>query len=666
MKKTKPKKITRTNYGATYIGKLDISKNGMGYVTVIGRDIDIVIKRDNLRSAMSGDTVEVQLIESKKTKREEGTITKIVKHSQTELIGTVQLNTGFAFVIPDNEQFTKDVFIAERDSKPLKNGDRVLIRITDWSEKMKNPQGIVLEILTADKANDIAMKEILLQAGFSLQFPTEVIEESKHLVSDFEAECKKRKDLRNLYTITIDPYDAKDFDDAISFRILENKNYEIGVHIADVAHYVQPDTALDKEAFNRATSVYLPDRVLPMLPETISNELCSLRPHEDKLTFSVLFEINQKAEVISSWIGKTITHSNYRFTYEEVQDIIESGKGEHAKEILILHGISQKLRKNKFDQGAINFSSEEVKFILDENGIPIDVMVKQSKESHQLIEELMLMANRTVSEFASKFRKNKKPVLFPYRVHDSPDIKKLKSFAQFAARFGHKFDLSSPESIARSFNKMIIDSADDPEQEILHTLGIRTMAKAIYTTENIGHYGLGFEFYSHFTSPIRRYPDVLSHRILLGILENKPVHIENLEALCVHCSDKERKAMEAERDGNKYKQVEFMQKFIGDDFDAVISGVSAYGCWAQTLLHKCEGFVSLTNLSEIDDFEFSEEDYALVGRYTKMKFQIGQAIRVKIVSANLSKRQLDYDLILPDKKLNPSTPTKNKKRTTKR
>lgn len=662
MKKPKPKKISRTHYGATLNGKLDISKNGMGYVTVSGREIDIVIKRDNLRGAMSGDTVEVQLVDSKRTKREEGIITKILKRSQTELIGTVQLNVGFAFVIPDNEQFTKDIFIAERDSKQLKNGDRVLVRITDWSEKMKNPQGVVLEVLTADRDNDIAMKEILLQAGFSLQFPVEVIEESKHLSTNINTEIKKRKDLRELFTITIDPFDAKDFDDAISYRILENKNYEIGVHIADVAHYVQPDTALDKEALSRATSVYLPDRVLPMLPETISNELCSLRPHEDKLTFSVLFEINQKAEVISSWIGKTITHSNRRFTYEEVQDIIESGKGDHHQEILSIHKISQTLRKNKFEQGAINFSSEEVKFILDEQGIPVDVMVKQSKESHQLIEELMLLANRTVSEFASKFRKNKKPVLFPYRVHDSPDIKKLKSFAQFALRFGHKFDLSTPDSIASSFNRMIINSADDPKQEILHTLGIRTMAKAIYTTENIGHYGLGFEFYSHFTSPIRRYPDVLSHRILLGLLENKPIHIENLEALCVHCSDKERKAMEAERDGNKYKQVEFMQKFIGDDFEAVISGVSAYGCWAQTLLHKCEGFVSMANLSEIDDFEFSDEDYALIGKYTKMKFQIGQAIRIKVVAANLSKRQLDYDLVLPSKEKTRGT----KKRATKR
>lgn len=647
MPKKKEKRSPRQHASSTSIGKLDVAKNGMGYVTVIGQPIDIIIRRDSLKSAMHGDTVEVSLTNAGKGKRPEGIITKVIKRGQSELIGTIQLNAGFAFVIPDNDSFTKDVFINEKNSKGLANGDRVIVRITDWSEKLKNPQGEIIEILNASKTGDIVMKEILLQTGFSLKFPPEVMEEVKRIPTEItEDEIALRKDIRNILTITIDPFDARDFDDAISFRILKNKNYEVGVHIADVAHYVKPDTALDTEALKRATSVYLPDRVLPMLPEKISNELCSLRPNEDKLTFSVMFQLNEKAEVQNYWLGKTVIHSDRRFTYEEVQEIIEGKDGDHQEVIRTLHQLSQQIRKVKFDEGAINFASEEVRFKLDEEGTPIDVIIKESKESHQLIEELMLLANRTVSEYASKIKSNKVSVPFPYRVHDTPDLDKLKSFAAFAERFGHKFDLSSPDSIALSFNKMIVKSAEFPEQEILHTLGIRTMAKAIYTTENIGHYGLGFEHYSHFTSPIRRYPDILSHRILFGCIEKKIKPIKNLEQLCAHCSERERKAMEAEREANKYKQVEFMQKFIGDEFDAVISGVATFGFWAQTIAHKCEGLISLANLSDLDDFKYVEEDYALVGKRSKLKFQMGQRIKVRVATANLVKKQLDFELIL--------------------
>jgi ribonuclease R len=362
-----------------------------------------------------------------------------------------------------------------------------------------------------------------------------------------------------------------------------------------------------------------------------------------------MFQLNEKAQVQNYWIGKTVIHSARRFTYEEVQEIIEGKDGDHKDVILTLHRLSQTIRKEKFDQGAINFSSEEVRFKLDEHGVPIDIIVKQSKESHQLIEELMLLANRTVSEYASKIKKNKVSIPFPYRVHDAPDIEKLKSFATFAAKFGHKFDLSSPESISKSFNKMIIQSDNQPGQEILHTLGIRTMAKAIYTTSNIGHYGLGFEYYSHFTSPIRRYPDVLSHRILFGCIEDNMQPIKNLEELCVHCSERERKAMEAEREAHKYKQVEFMQKFVGEEFDAVISGVTTFGFFAQTISHKCEGLVSINNLLDIDEFKFVEEEYALIGRSSKMKLQMGNTVKVRVAAANLSKKQLDFELILAKK-----------------
>jgi ribonuclease R len=629
------------------VGTLDISKQGMGYVTVPGMTVDIIIKRENLKTAMNGDTVEVSIFKVGKTsKRAEGIITKIVKRGQSELIGTVQKNMNYAFVVPDNKSFTKDIFLGERQTNKVKDGDKVIVRITSWDERQKNPEGEIVDILTGDKINDIAMKEILLQAGFRLDFPEEVLEELQQIPNEItNEEIAKRKDLRDIFTLTIDPHDAKDFDDAISYRPLKNGLTEIGVHIADVAHYIKPNSALDAEAYSRATSVYLPDRVLPMLPEKISNELCSLRPKEDKLTFSVLFQIDDKTQIKDFWIGKTIIHSDVRLTYEDAQQIIDTKEGKYSTEILHLHSISQILRKQKFEKGAINFSSEEARFILDEHGVPTSVVIKESQESHQLIEELMLLANRTVAEYVHKIQFKNKPVPFPYRIHDSPDIERLKPYAEFAATFGHKFNLSSPEAIAKSFNQMILNSNDSPDQDILHTLGIRTMAKAIYSTENIGHYGLAFEYYCHFTSPIRRYPDVLVHRILLECLEKEIHPIKNMEQLCTHCSDRERKAMEAEREGAKYKQVEFMQKYVGEEFDATISGVAGFGFWAQTNLHRCEGFISTQNLLDLDEFTFVEEQYALVGKRTMKVFQIGKSIKVRIVSANLSRKQIDLELV---------------------
>jgi ribonuclease R len=641
------RKSRRPSLTPAVTGKLDISKQGMGYVIVPGMDIDIIVKRENLKNAMHGDTVEVSIFKvGNSGKRPEGIITKIVQRGQNELIGTVQLSKFFAFVVPDNKSFNKDIFINEKNSKGLKEGDRVIVRITDWNEKLKNPEGIVIDLLNDERINEIAMKEILLSQGFTLEFPEEVLKELDQLQTEItDEEVSKRKDLRELFTLTIDPHDAKDFDDAISIRKLENGLTEIGVHIADVSHYVKPNTALDKEAYQRATSVYLPDRVLPMLPEKISNELCSLRPNEDKLTFSVLFELDSKANVKNYWIGRTVIHSNKRFTYEEAQEIIMGADNELKEQILQLHLFSQQLRQRKFDAGAINFSSEEARFILDEHGIPTDVVVKESNESHQLIEELMLLANRTVAEFVAKKKYKNEPIPFPYRIHDSPNLEKLKPFAAFAATFGHKFNLSSPEAISKSFNQMVTDTGKHPEDAILHTLGIRTMAKAVYSTDNIGHYGLAFEYYCHFTSPIRRYPDVLVHRILMQCLENHIQPISNMDEQCKHTSDRERKAMEAEREGQKYKQVEFMRKFIGDEFDAVISGVANFGFWAQTVDHKCEGFVSLLNLQDVDDFQFIEEEYALVGRRTKQKFQIGKPIRIKVIAAYLDKKQIDFDLV---------------------
>jgi ribonuclease R len=431
-------------------------------------------------------------------------------------------------------------------------------------------------------------------------------------------------------------------------RPLKNGNYEIGVHIADVSHYVEPDTPLDKAAYQKATSVYLPDRVNPMLPEHISNVLCSLRPKEDKLTFSAIFQVSPKAEVKQYWLGKTAIHSDHRFTYEEVQEIIESGNGLYKDEILLLNDLAQRIRKRRFNKGAINFSSTEVRFKLDEKGDPIGVMIKESKESHQLIEEFMLLANRYVAENISKLKLKGKPVPFPYRVHDDPDEEKLIPFVAFAKKFGHSFDTSSPEAIAASFNQLLKDVHGRPEQHVLEQLGIRTMAKAKYTTENVGHYGLGFEHYCHFTSPIRRYPDILAHRILQQALDNNIVPDKKLEEQCKHSSERERAAMEAERAANKYKQVQYMKNYLGEEFEGVISGVASFGFWVETIEHKCEGLVSVNSLLEYDEFRHVESDYCLAGQRSGKKFRMGDKVWIKVVSANLTKRQLDYEWVVAE------------------
>jgi ribonuclease R len=648
MPKSKKRQTAKKQaYSPAVTGILDVARSGIGYVQVKGMTQDIIVKRENLKSAMHGDTVEVSIFNvNQRTRRPEGLITKVVKRAQTELIGTVQKSSFYSFVLPDNTAFTRDIFLNEKESAKVKESDRVIVRIVSWNEKMKNPEGVVVDILTDERSNEIAMKEILLQQGFSLEFPADVVAESEAIPDVLpNDEIARRRDMRDTLTITIDPHDAKDFDDAISLKALPNEQWEVGIHIADVSFFVQPGSALDREAYQRATSVYLPDRVLPMLPEKISNGLCSLRPNEDKLTFSVVVILNKQAEVIDQWMGRTVIHSNRRFTYEEAQTIIDGADHELKEPILQLHQFSQQLRERKFKAGAINFTSEEARFILDEFGVPTDVMVKENNASHQLIEELMLLANRRVAEYVSGLKIGKEAIPFPYRIHDAPDIDKLKQFAAFAGHFGHRFDFSSPKKISQSFNEMIAKTGTHPEDAILHTLGIRTMAKAVYATENIGHYGLAFEHYCHFTSPIRRYPDVLVHRILAQCLAGHPEADANMDEKCKHCSDRERKAMEAERDGHKYKQVEFMRKHVGEEFDAVISGVASFGFWATTTLQRCEGLVSVFNMQDRDEFQFVEDEYALVGRRTKAVYQIGKPVRIKVAAANLNKRQIDFDLV---------------------
>lgn len=639
------KKKHKIESDQTFKGKLDVTRSGRGFVIVEGREEDIIVYPEDMKNALHGDIVRVKLT-SNYGQRAKGKITEVVQRKRNEFIGSLQMNKGFAFMLGDKDKHLPDIYIKKDDFNGAKDGDKVVVRLLSWDKHEKRPVGTVVSVLAeGDEANN-AMKEILIENGFALDFSDEAMEEANRISDKIsKSEIALRKDMRKVLTFTIDPEDAKDFDDAISFKKLRNGNYEIGVHIADVSHYLQEGSILDEEAYIKATSVYLPDRVDPMLPEHISNELCSLRPNEDKLTFSAIFQVNDKAEVKKTWLGKTVIHSNRRYTYEEAQQIIETGQGDFAEEILTVNRISQTLRKSRFDEGAINFHSTEVRFKLDEKGNPTGILLKESKEAHQLIEELMLLANRYVAQFVSTIKINNKAIPFPYRIHDTPDEEKLLPFIAFANKFGYKFDISSAEAIADSFNKLLKDIQGRPEEAVLQELGIRTMAKAKYTASNIGHYGLGFEYYCHFTSPIRRYPDVMVHRTLLSILEDRASADKKMEDKCKHCSERERAAMDAERSANKYKQVQFMRQYIGHEFDAIISGVSQFGFWAETVDHLCEGMVSIAGLAAYDDFKHSASDYAIIGMRTATKFTMGDKVRIKVIAANLDKKQLDYEWV---------------------
>ena len=634
----------KSSQSTTVKGKLDISRSGMAYVIVEGMDKDIVIRPNDIGRGFHGDTVKVQISpDSGRGRRTEGKVTEVIIRNQATFIGNISVNKNIAFFKAATEKPMPDFYIPIEKLNGATDGERVVAKMIKWDKADKKPEGEVVTILKSEDVNDMAMKEILIESGFPLVFEKAVLDEADKLSDTItREELKKRKDYRDILTFTIDPVDAKDFDDAISIRNLDNGNYEIGVHIADVSHFVKPDGILDKSAYERATSVYLPDRVNPMLPEKISNELCSLRPLEDKYTFSVVFQVTNRGEIKHKWIGRTIIQSKHRFTYEDVQTIIETKDGIHHKAILLLDKLAKVFRNERFDAGAINFSSQEVRFQLDENGKPIGIVIKESKDAHKLVEEFMLLANRTIAEYVSRIKINQEPVPFPYRIHDKPDDEKLKPFAAFAKKFGYTFDLHNDAAVAASFNNLLKEVSGKPEQHVLEQLGIRTMAKAVYTSKNIGHYGLGFEHYCHFTSPIRRYPDVMVHRILQECLDKNVKPDKKMDEKCKHCSDKERKAMEAERAANKYKQVEFMQDYLGEEFDGIISGVASFGFFVETILHKCEGMVTVRDLSEFDEFKLDEADYALVGMRTGKKFRMGDAVRIKVVAANLEKRQLDY------------------------
>jgi ribonuclease R len=641
-KKTKHKSKIEKRYAGT----IDIARNGMGFVQVENLQDDIVVRPDNFNTALHGDKVEVEIETGKpNNKRTYGRITKIIKRRQTQFIGEVQIDKFHGMFFADTDKPMPSFFVHKNNLLKAKDGDKVIAELTHWEKGKYRPEGKIIAVLSNESANEQAMQQIALSGGFPLSFSNEAHKEAKNLTDKIsKTELKTREDFRGKLTFTIDPIDAKDFDDAISFVALDANTYEVGVHIADVSHYVTPGSLLDEEAYLRATSVYLPDRVYPMLPERISNELCSLRPNEVKRCFSAIFNIHKDGNVKAVRIAKTIIYSNHRYTYEDAQQIIESKKGVNAKEILLLNKLAQQFRKERFAKGAINFSSQEVRFKLDEKAKPIEVVVKESKEAHQLIEEFMLMANQAVAIKAAGVKIDNELLPFPYRVHDEPDKEKLKGFMVFAKKYGYNFKTSSGKEIADSFNTMLKAVQGKPEQPVLEQLGIRTMAKAVYTTNNIGHYGLGFEFYSHFTSPIRRYPDILAHRVLEQILNKEIKADKKMEQRCKHCSERERAAMEAERSANKYKQVEYMQVYVGQKFAGVITGVTSFGLFVETIDQKCEGLVAMSYLLLTDNFEFIEAEYALVGSRSKKSYRMGDTVNILVVAANLEKRQLDYEL----------------------
>lgn len=628
-------------------GKVDLTNDGSAFIITDDEfESDIFVAPRKLRNALNGDRVKVYVYAKSKGKHKEGEVIEIIQRAKTEFTGIVKLSERFAFFVPDDRKMMHDIFIPMNQLNGAKNGIKAVAEITDWPSDAKNPIGRIKHILGAQGENDTEMNAILAEYGFPLSFPAEVEHEAEE-ISEFitEQEIAKRRDFRNTLTFTIDPFDAKDFDDAISFKRLENGNYEIGVHIADVSHYITPDSALDKEALDRATSVYLVDRVIPMLPERLSNGLCSLRPKEDKLCFSAVFEMDEEARIITEWYGKTIIHSDRRFTYEEVQEIIEAKAGDHVEEILKLNELAYILRDRKFKNGAISFETTEVKFTLDSGGKPIGVYVKERKDAHKLIEDFMLLANRKVAEYVSKLGKGKHKYTFVYRAHDSPKPESLMNFAHFAARFGYKINTKSDKETAKSLNYLMADVEGKKEQNVLTQLAIRSMAKAIYTTKASSHYGLAFDHYTHFTSPIRRYPDVMVHRLLFHYLNGgQSANAEHYEELCKHSSQMEKKAADAERASVKYKQAEYLRDQVGNIFSGVISGVTEWGMYVEIIDNKCEGMIRLRDISD-DFYTLDEKNYAIIGQRKKKVYQLGDEVKIRVKNVDLTKKQIDFSLV---------------------
>lgn len=628
-------------------GKVDMTADGSAYIVPEDdTESDIYVAPRKLRQALHNDIVKVHVYERKKGRKREGEVVEILQRAKTDFTGTIDISKTYAFFQPDDRKMLHDIFIPLDNLNGAKNGEKVLVSILEWPKNAKNPIGTVKSVLGKKGENNTEMNAILADFGFPLEFP-KAVEDAANSISDIISteEIAKRHDFRNTTTFTIDPADAKDFDDAISFKKLENGNYEVGVHIADVSHYVTPDSTLDKEAFERGTSVYLVDRVIPMLPERLSNNLCSLRPNEDKLCFSAVFELDEKANVHDQWFGRTVIHSDRRLSYEQAQEIIEGKEDELSEAILKLNELAFILRERKFKAGAISFESEEVKFNLDENGKPTGVYTKVRKEAHKLIEDFMLLANRKVAEFIGRMGKGKNKLPFVYRFHDVPNPETLTSFSQFASRFGHRLSIKTDKETAKSLNSLLTKIEGSKEQNLLTSLAIRSMAKAIYTTKKSSHYGLAFDFYTHFTSPIRRYPDVMVHRLLQYYLDGgRKVNADHYEKMSEHSSQMEKKAAEAERASIKYKQAEYLQDQIGVEYKGLVSGVTEWGMYVEIEENKCEGMVRLRDITD-DFYTLDEKNFAIIGQRKKKVYQLGDEVQIKVKKVDLEKRQIDFTLL---------------------
>lgn len=635
-------KITRSSQALT--GIVDHVNIRFAYV-VTGQEgmKDIYVRTSDLGSALHGDTVAVSVSRKKSGDNPEGKVTEIIKRGRNRFVGRIELSRNFGFVVPDFKKIYQDFFIYPENLNGATANDKVLFEVTKWADGDKSPEGKVIEILGKTGENEAEIHSIMAEFDLPFRFPENVLKLSETISEDItKEEIKKRKDFREVLTFTIDPEDAKDFDDALSFRKLDNGHYEIGVHIADVTHYVTPGNVLDQDAFDRATSVYLVDRTVPMLPERLSNALCSLRPKEDKLTFAAVFEIDDKAKIHKEWFGRTIIHSDHRFTYEQAQEVIESGTGTFAKELEILNRLHHILRKERFKKGAVNFETTEVKFKLDEKGKPLAVVPKVRKDAHKLIEEFMLLANRAVATYVFKMKKGEEKNTFVYRTHDLPNEEKLADFAQFAKQFGHQMQIESA-SVSRSLNKLMDEIEGKPEQNVLQSLAVRSMAKAKYTTDAKGHFGLAFDHYTHFTSPIRRYPDMMVHRLLQHYLDGgKSVSRTDYEDKCVHSSEREKRAADAERASIKYKQVEFMSLAENKVYDGIITGVTDFGVFVEIVETKCEGMVRMADMKD-DFYEFDEKNYRVIGRRRKKIYRLGDEVKVRIKKTDVDRRMIDLN-----------------------
>lgn len=608
-----------------------------------GLEEDVLIKEADLKHALDGDRVRIMVYPVKgSTGRLEGKVLEIVSRSRDEFVGRVEISPRFAFVVPDFKKMHYDIFVHRGDLGGAEHNQKVVVKLSDWREDDKNPTGKVTRVLGKAGEHEVEIHSIMAEFGLPFEYPQEVEDEANLIPEEISPEeIKNRRDMRDIPTFTIDPADAKDFDDAISYRVLENGNLEIGVHIADVTHYVKPKTKLEKEAYERATSVYLVDRTIPMLPERLSNGLCSLRPNEDKLTFSCVFEMDENADVLNTWIGRTVTHSDRRFAYEEGQENIDKQEGDFYQELTLLNDLAKKLRKRRFDKGAVNFETVEVKFKLDEKGKPLGLFVKERKDIHKLIEEFMLLANRTVAEFV--FNKNKGKDTFVYRIHDHPDAERLETFANFAKKFGHEMKIGEGTRISMALNKLMEEILGKPEQNVLEQLAIRSMAKAKYTTEAKGHFGLAFQHYTHFTSPIRRYPDMMVHRLLQHYLDGgKSPEAETWEDKCLHSSEREKRAADSERASIKYKQVEFMSLAEEKDYDGIVTGVTEWGVFVEITETKCEGMIRVQDMKD-DYYQFDEKNMRLIGTRNKKMITLGEKVMVRVVATDIDRRTIDLE-----------------------